>query len=151
MGKLLVTSPAFADRGLIPVEYTGHGDDRSPELRLEGLSERAVSIAILLDDMDHPIPAYSHWVIWNLPPTAVIPGGIPPGERAPGGAVQGIGYGKHRYRGPKPPFHWSHLYHYNIYVLDCLLDLPATARKRDVLNAMEGHVLQLAVLTGHYR
>ena len=65
--------------------------------------------------------------------------------------MQGRGYGKNRYRGPKPPFHWSHRYRYHVYVLDCLLDLPSTAGKRDLLSAMEGHILQQGVLTGHYR
>ena len=153
METLRVTSPAFADGGLIPVEHTGFGADRSPELRLEGLCAGALSLAVILDDMGHPIPAYNHWMIWNLPPRPVIPGGIPQGERveALGGAVQGRGYGRNRYRGPKPPFHWSHLYHFNVYALDCVLDLPPTARKKDLLAAMEGHILQHALLTGHYR
>ena len=120
---------------------------------LEGLCAGALSLAVILDDMGHPIPAYNHWTIWNLPPQPVIPGGIPQGERveALGGAVQGRGYGRNRYRGPKPPFHWSHLYHFNVYALDCVLDLPPTARKKDLLAAMEGHILQNALLTGHYR
>ena len=153
METLRVTSPAFADGGLIPVEHTGFGADRSPELRLEGLYAGALSLAVILDDMGHPIPAYNHWTIWNLPPRPVIPGGIPQGERveALGEAVQGRGYGRNRYRGPKPPFHWSHLYHFNVYALDCVLDLPPTARKKDLLAAMEGHILQNALLTGHYR
>ncbi len=153
MKKLTVTSPAFDEGGLIPVKYTGHGEDHSPELRLEGLSDNAVSIAIIMNDMDHPIPAYNHWVIWNLPPLSVIPTQIPHGACVSSleNAVQGLGYGKHQYRGPKPPFHWSHVYQYNVYVLDCLLDLPPTARKRDLLAAMKGHILQQAALTGHYR
>ena len=153
METLRVTSPAFADGGLIPVEHTGFGADRSPEFRLEGLCAGALSLAVILDDMGHPIPAYNHWTIWNLPPRPVIPGGVPQGERVEvlGGAVQGRGYGRNRYRGPKPPFHWSHLYHFNVYALDCVLDLPPTARKKDLLAAMEGQILQNALLTGHYR
>lgn len=153
MEKLMVVSPAFEDGGLIPLKYTGYGEDISPELILEGLSKDAVSLAVIMNDMGHPIPAYNHWVIWNLPACSVIPEDIPHGEiiQSLGNAVQGNGYGKHRYRGPKPPFHWSHMYHFNIYVLDCRLDLPASARKKDLLAAMQGHILQQAVLTGHYR
>lgn len=68
-----------------------------------------------------------------------------------GGAVQGKGYGKHRYRGPKPPFGWSHVYQFNVYALNKKLDLPATSRKRDLLNALNGAVLQQGVLLGHFR
>ena len=106
---------------------------------LTGLSKDAVSIAIIMNDMDHPIPAYNHWVIWNIPAISVIPGNIHHGEHVSslGGAVQGLGYGKHRYRGPKPPFQWSHMYHFNVFVLDCFLDLPSTSRKKDLMEAMQ--------------
>ncbi len=153
MEKLVVSSPNFKDKGLIPIENTGYGKDCSPELILSGLSKKTVSIAIIMDDMGHPIPAYNHWVIWNLPPAPVIPGCIPHGERVEllNGAIQGVGYGKNGYKGPKPPFNWSHVYHFNIYALDCIIDLPGTARKRKLLKAMQGHILQHAVLSGHYR
>lgn len=153
MENLIISSPCFEHGGLIPVEHTGHGADHSPELILHGLTKAAVSTAILMNDMGHPIPAYNHWIIWNIPPTAVIPGKIPPGRSVSslGGAMQGLGYGKHQYRGPKPPFNWSHVYDYNVFVLDCFLDLPDRAKKKDLLNAMQGHILQQAVLSGHYR
>lgn len=153
MENLMITSPCFEHGGLIPVEYTGHGADRSPELVLNNLSKETVSIAIIMDDMGHPIPAFNHWVIWNIPAASGIPGGIPCGEQvdALGGAVQGIGYGKHRYRGPKPPFRCSHVYHFKVFALDCFLDLPGSSRKKDLSSAMQGNILQQAVLAGHYR
>lgn len=153
MEKLTVTSPCFEEGGRIPIEYTGHGADRSPELVLDGLCKDAASLAVIMNDMGHPIPAYNHWVIWNIPAMSSIPGGIPHGEKVVSlhPAVQGVGYGRNRYRGPKPPFHWSHIYHYNVYVLDCFLDLSGKARKKNLLAAMQGHLLQHGVLSGHYR
>ena len=35
--------------------------------------------------------------------------GIAPKAEAPIHIEQGIAYGKHCYRGPKPPFNWSHI------------------------------------------
>lgn len=153
MKNLSVTSPAFENGGLIPVEYTGYGADRSPELHLGEIETGAQSLAVIMNDLDHPIRGYNHWVLWNLPVLPVIPADIPCGARveALGGAKQGIGYGKHRYAGPKPPFNWSHKYEYNVYVLDTRLDLPDTTRKRALLQAMQGHILQHGVLLGHYR
>ena len=154
MTPLIITSPAFEHEGLIPIEYTGYGSDISPELHLSGIDDCAKSLAIQMDDMDHPIaPAFNHWVIWNIAVMSVIPGSIPHGKTVEtlSGAIQGRGYGKHRYRGPKPPFKWSHKYDFNVYVLDCTLDLPYTSRKRELLQAIDGHILQHAVLTGHYR
>lgn len=153
MEKLMITTPCFEQGGLIPVECTGYGADKSPELRLNGLSKNAVSIAVIMNDMGHPIPAYNHWVIWNIPAVSVIPGNISCGEQVEQlkPAVQGVGYGKHRYRGPKPPFNWSHVYHFNVFALDCFLDLPSTARRKVLLAEMQGHILQEAILVGHYR
>lgn len=153
MQILTISSPSFPDGAMIPVIHTGYGADQSPELVLHGLCEEAVSLAVILNDMDHPIPAYNHWVIWNLPVMSIIPGNIPRGAQVPSlsGARQGIGYGRHAYRGPKPPFHWSHTYQFTVYVLDTVLTLPPTARKTHLLAAMEQHILQQAVLRGHYR
>lgn len=151
--QLIVTSPAFEEEALIPIQYTGYGEDISPELRLSSLSEEARSLAVIMDDLGHPIPGYNHWVIWNIPVLQAIPADIPHGAQVAGrgGAVQGRGYGKNRYRGPKPPFNWSHRYQFNVYVLDGLLELPATTRKRDLLAAMQGHILQQGALVGRYR
>lgn len=123
MIELKVTTPAFENEGLIPIEYTGYGEDISPELHLSNIDERAKSIAVIMDDMGHPIPAFNHWVIRNIPVVQVIPACIPHGKTVAelSGAVQGRGYGKHRYRGPKPPFNWSHRYQFNVYTLDCVL------------------------------
>ena len=153
MKELIVKSPAFEHEGLIPIEYTGYGKDVSPELHLYDIDERAKAIAIIMDDMGHPIPVYNHWVIWNIPVMRVIPAQIPHGKAVESlsNAVQGRGYGRHRYRGPKPPFNWSHRYQFNIYVLDCVLDLPSASRKRALIKAMKGHILQQAALVGHYR
>ena len=153
MKDLVVTSPAFKKEGLIPVEFTGHGADISPELQLYGIDESARSIAISMDDVDHPRPNYNHWVIWNIPVMQVIPADIPHGETVEclQGAVQGRGYGKHRYRGPKPPFNWSHRYQFNVFILDCTLDIPSRSGKKELLKAMEGHILQRSELIGHYK
>lgn len=152
VSKLTVTSSAFADGGMIPEEYSGNGKDISPELQLSRLDKAAVSLAVIMDDIDHPlVGVYNHWLIWSLPATESIPAEIPEGEQVAqlNNAVQGIGYGKHRYRGPKPPF-GSHRYKYHVFVLDKKLDLPASAKKKDLLAAMEGHMLQYGYLVGEY-
>ena len=152
--ELKAVCRAFENNGNIPREYTGFGRDISPGFELKNLCENAVSVAVIMDDLDIPfIPAYNHWLIWNLPAMAVIPENIPSGAvvKELGNAVQGRGYGKHGYRGPKPPFQGSHLYRFNVFALDCRLDLPPAARKKDLLAAMRGHILQTAALTGHYR
>lgn len=153
MKELSLSSPCFEEGGLIPIECTGYGADRFPELALSGLCKEAVTLALLMDDLDHPIPAYNHWVVWNIPPVILLLGGLPGGDPTGplGLAVQGVGYGKNRYRGPKPPFHWSHRYRFRVFALDCRLKLHPTSRKKQLLKAIQGHVLQEATLTGHFR
>ncbi len=151
--ELIITSPAFKNEAKIPVQYTGRGSDISPELHLSLINDNAKSISIIMDDMGHPIPAYNHWVIWNIPVMQTIPENIPYGVTVASldGAVQGRGYGRNRYRGPNPPFNWSHRYQFNVYVLDCKLNLPGNSRKRHLLEAMSGHILQQGSLVGRFR
>lgn len=149
--QVTVSSTSFV-RGAIPVEFTGDGADKSPQLLLEELSEDAVSVAVIMDDLDVPVVGvYNHWTIWNIPPVESIPEGIPHGETVEelGGAKQGVGYGRHRYRGPKPPF-GSHRYRFHVFVLDDMLELDSSAGKAELLAAMEGHILQYGSVTGVY-
>ncbi|SDO01493.1 YbhB/YbcL family Raf kinase inhibitor-like protein [Acetanaerobacterium elongatum] len=149
--NLTVTSTAFENGGSMPIDYTGRGQDISPDLTLSELSPKAKTIAIIMDDLDFPIGTYNHWVIWNLPAQTSIPKAIPHGEKVDslGGAVQGMGYGKHCYRGPLPPS-GSHRYKFNVYVLDTQLDLSSSSDKRALSEAMMGHILQYGSITGNF-
>lgn len=154
MDQLHVSSPAFENDGWIPDRNSGYGEDSSPELYIEGLAASAVSLIITLDDMGHPIsPGYNHWVAWNLPPLPVIPEHLPKGAvcQQPIHIEQGLAYGKHCYRGPKPPFNWNHDYRFTIYALDTLLTVDTDAGKEVVLKAAEGHIMQTGVLMGKYQ
>lgn len=155
-GELLITSKMFEDGRFMPIECTGFGSDISPDFHLHNLSDKAVSIAIIMDDLDIPfIPAYNHWLIWNIPNTERIPEHIPHGPEVSGlgNARQGIGYGRNRYRGPKQPvfIRNSHRYVFYFYALDCFLDLESTAKKRELVKAMAGHILQKGSFMGVYK
>ena len=154
MEKLTVTCPSFADNGQIPKKHTGFGEDISPAFTFDGISDKAQSLCIIMEDLDIPfVSAYPHWLIWNLPVKDRIEENIPYGAECSNGAIQGVAYGRNRYRGPKqPPFvKASHCYRFTFYSLDCLLNLPSTAGKGKLTKAMQGHILQSAVLTGNYK
>ncbi len=154
MAELKINIPKFADGGWMPIEHSGRGKDISPEIRLSEIDEKAVSIAITLDDASHPFfPNYNHWLIWNLPVAAIIPEGIPKGGTVEslGGAKQGIAYGRHRYKGPKPPFKWIHNYVFTVYTLDSSVDISPKSTKRDFLIAAQGHILQKAIYVGKFQ
>lgn len=138
------------ENGKFHLEHTGRGQDRSPELVLKNLSPDAKTLAVVLEDMSHPIKGFTHWVIWNVPVADTIPESIPAGKTTLDGAVQGVAYGLHRYAGPKPPKGTTHTYRFTIFALDCKLDLPSGTRKKAFLRAAEGHILQGGSISGEF-
>ena len=58
-------------------------------------------------------------------------------------------FGEVGYGGPAPPDK-RHTYVFKLYALDTKLDLPDKSTKVDVEEAMEGHIVDQATLTGTY-
>jgi len=152
--NMKVTSKAFEDGGSIPKKYTGRGKDVSPPIKIHSIVSEAKSIAVIMDDIDHHLGVFNHWLIWNIPAAFdEIPEAIPKKEVVPslGNAIQGKSAygGKHYYRGPKPPF-GIHKYVFKVYILDTELNLNNDARKMELQEAMRGNILQYGTLTGEY-
>lgn len=152
--NLKVTSAAFENDGTIPEKYTGRGEDVSPPIKINAISPEAKSIAIIMDDIDHPLGVFNHWLIWNIPAKFdEITEAIPKNKvvASLGNVVQGRSAygGKHYYRGPKPPF-GTHKYVFKVYVLDTVLDLKNDTRKKELQEAMKGKIIQFGTLTGKY-
>ena len=152
--NLKVTSEAFEDGGIIPEKYTGRGEDVSPPIKIYSIASEAKSIAVIMDDIDHPLGVFNHWLIWNIPAAFdEIPEAIPKKEvvSSLGNAVQGKSAygGKRYYRGPKPPF-GTHKYVFKVYVLDSFLNLKNDTSKKELQESMEGKVLQYGTLTGEF-
>lgn len=147
-----VKSPAFEQGGMIPSKYTADGRNISPPLGWEGVPDGTESIALISDDPDAPAGTWVHWVMWNIPPEAMmLVENVPPDESLPDGSRQGItDFRSHGYGGPAPPS-GTHRYYFKIYVLDIKLDLSSNSTKVDLLKAMEGHVLAEGQLMGKYK
>lgn len=150
--EIKITSTAFAEGGMIPPKYTCDGQDISPPLEWDAVPEGTKSIALISDDPDAPMGTWVHWVLFNLPAeTRKLEENIPPDKTLPNGAKQGItDFGRVGYGGPCPPS-GTHRYFFKIYALDTKLDLAAGARKRELLKAMEGHILGQGQLIGKYK
>lgn len=140
------------DGGKFPTENTGRGKDISPEFIIRNLSSDAVTLMVTLEDLSHPIKGFTHWIIWNIPASDKIMKAIPSGKSVSllQGAIQGIGYGFHRYAGPKPPKGKSHKYCFTIYGLDCRLNLGSSSSKRRVLSKAKGHIVQKGKICGYF-
>ncbi len=138
--------------GKFPLENTGRGQDISPEFLIKNLSPEAKTLAITLEDLSHPIKEFTHWLIWNIPAADQVKSGISAGSYVPelDGACQGIGYGFHRYAGPKPPKGKTHTYRFTVYALDCEIQLSVHSTKRAFLKKAEGHTLQKGSMTAKF-
>lgn len=147
------TCEAIDPAGTFRKVHTGRGADLSPAFELSNLSHDAVTCAVILEDLSHPLfHNFTHWVLWNVPAVSRIPGALPTGRvcRDLGGAQQGAAYGWHRYAGPKPPRGRRHTYRFTLYVLDEALHVSWPGTKRQFLAAAEGHVLQKASVQGMF-
>jgi Raf kinase inhibitor-like YbhB/YbcL family protein len=150
-------SPAFNEGRPIPSRHTEDGDDLSPELSWSGLPKGTKELALIVDDPDAPrSDSWVHWVVYKLPPDSTgLPEGVPgsPILEVPRGAMQGKNtWGTIGYRGPAPPSgHARHHYHFKLYALDSPLDLQPGLDKKELLDAISGHVLSYRELVGTYQ
>jgi hypothetical protein len=149
-----LSSPAFADGGAIPVRHACDGEDISPSIEWSGLPSGTVSLTLIMDDPDAVDVAghvWDHWVLYNIPPRATsLAEGIPPDADLPGGAHNGRGSTRVGYQGPCPPPGRVHTYVFRGYAVDSIIDLPGGATRAQVLEAIDGHVLAYAEMTGTY-
>jgi len=149
---LLISSPSFSSGGDIPKKHTCDAYDVSPQLAWSGAPAGVRSFALIADDPDAPVGTWVHWVYYDLPASATgLPENVSKVDEPPTGGRQGrndfrrIGYG-----GPCPPPGKPHRYFFKLYALDRALDLKPGATKKDVEQAMKGHLLAQAELVGRY-
>jgi hypothetical protein len=154
---MTLSSPDFADGRPIPRvhAYTGEGENRPPRLAWTNLPAGAVELALIVDDPDAPRPEpWVHDVLYNIPldatpDTMVLRGAtVDSARRFMPGANS---WGEQAWGGPFPPPGAPHRYVFTLYALDTVLELPPGATKDQLLQAMDGHVLGTAVLTGTYQ
>jgi Raf kinase inhibitor-like YbhB/YbcL family protein len=147
-----VTSSAFKEGSSIPQTYTCDGKDVSPALEWSGAPENTKSFALICDDPDAPRGTWTHWVLFDLPPsTNKLPEGVPSDKTLANGGKQGVNdFGKVGYGGPCPPRGKPHRYFFKVYALDGKLALEPGTTKRQVEEAMKGHILAEGRLVGTY-
>lgn len=147
-----VTSSAFSNEGMIPPKYTCDGEDISPPLAWDDIPAGTKSISLISDDPDAPVGTWVHWVMWNIPADKKgLAENVSPDESLADGSMQGItDFKRPGYGGPCPPS-GTHRYYFKVYALDTNLELGKTTTKKDLLKAMEGHILAQGQLMGKYK
>lgn len=150
---LSLTSTAFKEGEKIPVKYTCGGQDISPPLVWGEPPQKTQTFALIADDLDAPSGVFTHWVLFNLPADICqLNESIPAQERLEHGALQGKNdFGRIGYGGPCPPRGSAHRYRFAIYALDKSLDLKPGVSKKQLVEAMKGHILAQGQLIGTYQ
>jgi hypothetical protein len=141
-----ITTKSFRATQPIPARFTADGQNVNPPLAISGVPSGTKSLALIVDDPDVPMGRWNHWLLWNIKPeTKSIPE-----NSVPRGAIVGHNdAGMAKYVGPSPP-RGTHRYYFRLYALDTKLDLPATADRPILDDAIKGHVLAQAELLGRY-
>lgn len=148
-----LTSAVFEDGGKIPMKYTCEGDNLSVPLSWSEVLDGTKSLALIMDDPDIPdfvkkergIEVFDHWVVFNISPSVdgVLEGIEPMG-------IPGVnGRGNTGYTGPCPPDR-EHRYFFKLYALDIILSLLEGSTKKEVEEAMVGHIIEQVELMGKY-
>ncbi|XP_041028124.1 UPF0098 protein CPn_0877/CP_0992/CPj0877/CpB0906 [Juglans microcarpa x Juglans regia] len=156
-----LVSPAINHEGKFPRKYTEEGQGAlkniSPPLEWYNVPDGTKALALVVQDIDAPDPSdpivpWTIWVVANIPPTLKgLSEGFSGKEEEVGGDYAGIkeGYNDYKvpgWRGPKLPSH-GHRFEFKLYALDDdQLHLGNKVTKDKLLDAIQGHVLEEAVL-----
>lgn len=145
-----IISKIFEEGEIIPDRYACKGVNISPPLDWDAI-QGTVKYAIICEDPDAPSGTWTHWVIFNLPgDVSHVDEWIMEREELKNGAKQGLNdFGTVGYRGPCPP-DGTHRYYFRVYALDTEIQLPSKISKKELRDAMDGHIIDEGSLMGRY-
>lgn len=155
-----LTSAAFKDGQNIPTRYTGDGENISPPLAWSRVPDNCKGYALICEDTDAPQTVgkeypFVHWIIYNISPSV---SSLPEGLMAkatltsPVSADQGLNsFGYLGYGGPMPPVgHGPHRYLFKLYALNAAIGAKPGLTKKELMKAIDIHVIVKAQLNGMY-
>lgn len=150
---LEIKTDAFENGGYIPDRYTCDAQDFSPFLSWSDIPEGTETFALICDDPDAPFKVWVHWVLFNIPKEVrELKENITEEELVALGIISGTNdFGRNIYQGPCPPSGKPHRYFFKLYALDTKLSLGKEATKKEVVEAMQGHIISEAKIVGFYQ
>src|SRR5579863_51037 len=152
--SLELRSSSFVDDTIPPkCSSCGGQNGTSPQLSWSAPPEHAQSFALIVFDKDSPMGfKFTHWVVYDIPPDKrELAEDVAKQEQLSDGSRQGPNdYNRIGYVGPCPP-RGTHHYVFTLYALDTKLNLPPGASKKQLLKAMNGHILASGELVGRFQ
>ena len=141
-------SAAFEDGEALDPSFTADEEDAvAPPLEWTAPPAGTQELVLIVEDPDAPAPQpFCHWLVWGLAPQRgkLLEGEVPPrvGKNA---------FGNSEWLLPDPPTgHGPHDYVFQLFALDSAVALMPGATRGDLIEAMQGHVIAVALLTATY-
>jgi phosphatidylethanolamine-binding protein (PEBP) family uncharacterized protein/Spy/CpxP family protein refolding chaperone len=144
--SLVLRSPAVADGGQLPVEFTGDGASATLPLEWTGAPEGTKSFAVVMHHIDPEGKTKWYWVLYNLPSDMRS---LPRNVRGLGTLGNNSVNGHIAYAPPHSKGPGAKTYIYTLYALSepVKLNIPPAQVSREVLlTAMKGFILATAEL-----
>jgi hypothetical protein len=137
MSEFSIVSPDFEEGGEIPKKFGYKFENAQPQILFNNVPDTHKSTALIMDDPDAMAAVGKVWVHWLF-------------FSNNGGNVSGkTDFGEIGYGGPAPPDK-RHTYIFKAYALDVELDLNEGYSKQELEDAMKGHIIAEAKLTGTF-
>ena len=138
MSEFSISCSDFEEGAEIPKKFGYKFENEAPTIHFENIPQGTKCTALIMDDPDAMGAVgkvWVHWLYYNDGNDVQIEGKTDFGE---------IGYG-----GQAPPSK-RHTYIFKAYALDTILDLKEGFSKQELEDAMKGHILAEAKLTGTF-
>lgn len=153
---VLQVNGAGAATGAIPDRSGCKGSGVSPQVSWSNPPLGTKSFALIMDDLDAPVGHIHrhyvvHWLTFDMPADRRdLPEGLQR-QPLPDGTRQGRNeFREFGYSGPCPDAGMTHRYAITVYALDTRLGLPVDTTGRQLLAAIDGHILARGQILGTY-
>ena len=140
MSEFSISSHDFNEGEEIPKKFGYKFENQQPQIDFKNILDGTKTIALIMDDPDEMGDVgkvWVHWIFYNNDPDTFTP-------------VSGKNdFGEIGYGGPAPPDK-RHTYIFKVYALDTVLELKEGYSKQELEDAMKGHIIAEAKLTGTF-
>lgn len=141
---LLLRCPSVDDAGVLDARHTCRGRGTSPPLAWEDVPAEAVTLALLLRNLDAPLEPAVHWLVFNIPAQAdELLEGADPDLILDGGAKHGLNASRRPgYLPPCPAPGAAERFLFSLLALDRTLKAGAGARLEQIAAPLSAPLAQ---------
>lgn len=147
-GSLKMSSPTLKNNERIAREHTCNGKNISPALSWGDAPRGTQGYVVLFEKLDAAGNGAVQWSLYNIPASVMsVNAGMAITPALPNGMGQGINdlIGNTGFIGPCIP-KGQVAFRLRVFALDTPLNLPGGAKRDDLFRAMNGHIIDMAVM-----